>query len=163
MPQEYIIYGVIGLLVIIFLIITIRPRKTKENDINKSYEKYESMFKMDPKREPETITRVQQPIEEETIQEEEIKEEKDNAIQLSMFHENYNEEIKGIKTLADHEEELTKEFEEEEIEEPSETLTRDNLRKMTLVELKEMAKENDLHGYSRMKKAELIEFIIDNL
>jgi hypothetical protein len=136
MPQEYIIYGVLGLLFLIFLIVSIGPRKKK-------YDKYETIFSIVPK-----------PIEYK-IELDEEKEEK--PVQLSMFHENYQKEIEDITNIVE-----TVDISALTPEENAE-FTRDELRQMTLVELKEVAKQKDLHGYSRLSKVDLIDFIIDSL
>lgn len=162
MPQEYIIYGAVAFIFIVFLIVSIRPKKKQ-----KLYDIYEAIYKMEPESELETVTVYQSFTKTD-------EEDKEKVVQLSLFHENYKEEIKGLKTLADEpitteiQTEDTEDIEIEEVEtiveeDGKEPLTRDDLRKLRLVELKEVAKVHNLKGYSRMRKAELIEFIIEHI
>lgn len=48
-------------------------------------------------------------------------------------------------------------------EEPKKTYTKKELEDMTVSVLKDIAKKNDLSGYSYLKKAELIDFLLENL
>lgn len=83
---------------------------------------------------------------------EEVKEEKVKEEKTEVKKETKKEEVKKV-------EKPKKEEEKKEVKPKKETAKKKDLSTLTLVELKELAKEKGITGYSKLKKSELIELL----